>query len=99
MGAFLPAFAYDQSLGYYSRGINLLSLAGAQGRLRLDRASGRLLYDPSQSPCRAPVFACADWGAADSARRIPALVFGEGGQLDEVLNLHLLPALQQAPYD
>ncbi len=96
MGAFLPMYAYDQSLGYYSRGTDIFSLAGALGRLRLDRVSDRLLYDPAHSPCRIPVLACADWGASDPARRIPFLVFGADGKLREAINSHLLPPLSAA---
>jgi hypothetical protein len=90
-GAFLPQFAYDQSLGYYSRGVTSLALIGAMGRLRLDRPSGFLLYDPAQPPCRVPVFSCADWGAGEAYQRVPVLVFDANGQLQEVLNPQLLP--------
>ena len=90
-GPFLPEYAYDQSLGYYSRGVAFLSLTGAMGRLRLDRASGYLLYDPAHVPGRVPVFSCAYWGAADPDARLPVLVFDANGGLQETLNPQLLP--------
>jgi hypothetical protein len=96
-GAFLPSYAYDQSLGYYSRGVALLSLPSASARLRLDLASDYLLYDPAYTG-RVPVFACADWGAEDPEARIPVLVFDAQGGLQETLNPHLLPEnLQHSP--
>jgi hypothetical protein len=90
-GPFLPSFACDQSLGYYSRGVAFLSLTGAMGRLRLDLSSDQLLYDPAASPSRVPVFACADWGAGNPDERLPVLVFGADGSLVETINRHLLP--------
>ncbi|MBC7231575.1 MAG: hypothetical protein H5T74_14445, partial [Actinobacteria bacterium] len=90
-GAFLPDHALDQSLGYYSRGVALLALPAAMARLRLDRVSGYLLYDPAHAPGRVPVFACADWGAHDPAGRIPVLCFDASGQLTETRNPQLLP--------
>ncbi|MDD3718696.1 MAG: DUF4965 domain-containing protein [Actinomycetota bacterium] len=98
-GAFLPSYALDQCLGYYSRGVALLTLPAAMGRLRLDRGADTLLYNPAHAPGRVPVFACADWRAEDPDERIPVLVFDAGGNLQEVLNRHLLPAnLQRSPY-
>ncbi|NPV59891.1 MAG: hypothetical protein HPY75_09535 [Actinobacteria bacterium] len=97
-GAFLPDHALDQSLGYYSRGVAFLALPAAMARLRLDRASGYLVYDPAQTPGRVPVFPCADWGAEDPGKRIPVLVFDAAGQLAEALNPQLLPAqVEESP--
>jgi hypothetical protein len=90
-GAFSPDYAYDQSLGYYCRGVAALSLVEAQGRLRLDRPAGLLTFHPDRYPCRVPVLRCADWGAEDPEKRIPVLIFDEEGRLAEVLNPHLLP--------
>ncbi|RJP32229.1 MAG: DUF4965 domain-containing protein [Actinobacteria bacterium] len=91
-GPFLPEYACDQSLGYYSRGVAFLSLTGAVGRLRLDSASDTLLYDPAYAGARVPVFACADWSAGDADARVPVLIFDASGNLQETLNPHLLPA-------
>jgi hypothetical protein len=91
-GAFPPVYAYDQSLGYYSRGVDLLSLSAAMARLRLDRAAGYLLFAPAHAPGRVPVFACADWGAEDPGLRIPVLAFDADGQLQGTLNSNLLPS-------
>jgi xylan 1,4-beta-xylosidase len=90
-GPFLPEYAYDQSLGYYCRGVAFMTLPAAKARLRLDRTAGYLLYNPAYAPGRVPVFACADWGAEDPGERIPVLVFDGGGNLQETLNPHLLP--------
>ncbi len=90
-GPFLPEYAIDQSLGYYSRGVALLSLPAAMGRLRLDGPAGSLLYDAAHAPGRVPVFSCADWGAEDPGARVPVLVFDAAGNLQETLNPHLLP--------
>ena len=90
-GAFSPEYAYDQSLGYYCRGVTVLSLIEAQARLRLDRPAGLLTFHPERYPCRVPVLRCADWGAEDPEKRIPVLIFDEEGHLAEVLNPHLLP--------
>jgi hypothetical protein len=90
-GPFLPSYAYDQSLGYYSRGVAFLALPAAMGRLRLDRAAGYLFYDAAHASGRVPVFSCADWGAENPDRRIPVLVFDAGGALQETLNPQLLP--------
>src|SRR4030042_4993330 len=62
------------------------------GRLRLDRPSGFLRYDNAQSPNRIPVYACANWGAADPSQRLPVLVFDQAGGLQQVVNPSLLPA-------
>ncbi len=90
-GAFLPDHALDQSLGYYSRGAALLALPAAMARLRLDRVSGYLVYDPAHAPGRVPVFSCADWGAEDPEKRIPVLLFDAAGGLAEAVNPQLLP--------
>lgn len=90
-GAYTLDSAYQQSLGYYPRGATAFCLVNATGRLRLDRPAGYLLYDAAQPSCRVPVFACANWGAADPAQRIPVLVFDGSGGLQQVLNGSLLP--------
>ncbi len=90
-GPFLPEYAYDQSLGYYSRGVAFLSLLTSLGRLRLDRTADSLLYDPAYADARVPVFSCADWKAYEADARVPLLLFDASGDLQEVLNPHLLP--------
>jgi len=86
-GAYSLDAAYQQSLGYYPRGTTAFSLISALGRLRLDRPSGFLFYDPAQAPARIPVFSCADW----STQTIPVLVFDSGGNLQDATNPSLLP--------
>lgn len=97
-GAYSLDAAYQQSLGYYPRGTAAFSLISALGRLRLDRPSGFLLYDPAQAPARIPVFSCANWGAADPAQRIPVLVFDAAGNLQQVTNPSLLPGYRNRSY-
>ncbi len=80
----------DQSLGYYSRGAVFLCQPAALARLSVDLAAGSVTARPS-APGRYPVFACADWGAADPAARVPVLVYGADGSLQETVNPHLLP--------
>ena len=94
-GPFLPEYAYDQSLGYYSRGAAFLPLSAALGRLRLDRGEDSLLYDPAYPDARVPVFSCADWGAGEADARVPLLIFDSAGNLQEILNSHLLPENMQ----
>jgi hypothetical protein len=89
-GAYSLDAAYQQSLGYYPRGTTVFSLISAMGRLCLDRPGGYLLYNPGQA-ARIPVFSCADWGAAASAR-IPVLTFDGAGNLQSTANPGLLPA-------
>ncbi|MEJ5187053.1 MAG: GH116 family glycosyl hydrolase, partial [Candidatus Geothermincolales bacterium] len=96
-GAFSLLEPYQQSLGYYPRGATALVLIPALARLRLDRPSGILLYEPAWSPARVPVFACADWEAPDPAARIPLLVFDERGNLVQVSNRDLLPGRLAKP--
>ncbi|MDY6796453.1 MAG: malectin domain-containing carbohydrate-binding protein [Actinomycetota bacterium] len=90
-GAFPPDFSCDQSLGYYSRGAASLALVSSRGRLGLDAVNGFLLYQPAFNSSHIPVMRCADWNAGAPAARIPVLIFGEGGELLEVINPHLLP--------
>ncbi|MBC7246989.1 MAG: DUF4965 domain-containing protein [Actinobacteria bacterium] len=91
-GAYSLDSAYHQSLGYYPRGTTVFCLLEALARLRVDLPGDRLLYDPAHLPGRVPVLACADWGAADPAARIPVLVFDAGGALVETVNRQLLPS-------
>jgi xylan 1,4-beta-xylosidase len=86
-GAYALDSAYWQSLGYYPRGTAFFSYISAMARLRLDRASGYLLYDPAHTPGRVPVFSCADW----ENKRIPVLVFDGSGGLQGTINGDLLP--------
>jgi hypothetical protein len=90
-GAYALDSAYQQSLGYYPRGTAFFSYIGAMARLRLDRASDYLVYDPAHAPGRVPVFSCADWGAVNPAQRIPVLVFNTTGGLQQMVNGSLLP--------
>ncbi|NPV59888.1 MAG: hypothetical protein HPY75_09520, partial [Actinobacteria bacterium] len=87
-GAYSLDSAFSQSLGYYPRGTAFFSLINAMARLRLDRASGYLVYDPAQAPGRVPVFSCADWGG----KRIPVLIFDGSGNLQQATQPSLLPA-------
>ncbi len=87
-GAYALDSAYWQSLGYYPRGTAFFSYLSAMARLRLDRASGYLIYDAAHAPGRVPVFACADW----DNKNIPVLVFDADGGLQQVINGGLLPA-------
>ncbi len=91
-GAYSLDSAYHQSLGYYPRGTTVFCLLEAMARLRVDLVSDCLLYDPAHFPGRVPVFACADWGAADPSSRIPVLVFDAAGTLTRTVNGHLLPS-------
>lgn len=88
---------YQQSLGYYPRGASAFVLIPALARLRLDRPSDLLLYEPSRAPSRVPVLSCAEWEATDPAARIPLLVFNDQGELTRVENRALLPAQVRRP--
>ncbi|MEW6553511.1 MAG: DUF4965 domain-containing protein [Actinomycetota bacterium] len=92
-GAYNMDSTYWQILGYYPRGTALFACVSALGRLRLDRASGYLLYDPAHTPGRVPVFSCANWGLPEdrAEERIPVLVFDAAGGAQKV-NGGLLPA-------
>jgi hypothetical protein len=90
-GAYSLDSAYQQSLGYYPRGATVFCLINAMGRLRLDQPSGYLIYDGAHPSGRVPVLACANWGAANPAQRIPVLVFDASGGLQQVINGSLLP--------
>ena len=90
-GAIFCTRYLDQTLGYYSRGAVTFGLIAAMGRLQVDRVSGSVSASPPLPPARVPVFACADWGAEDPGSRLPVLVFGPEGELQEVVNPHLLP--------
>ncbi len=91
-GAYALDAHYWQLLGYYPRGTAFFSCLSAMGRLRLDRVSGLLLYDPAHTPGRVPVFTCADWAAAAEEEHIPVLEFDASGDLLSVKNDGLLPA-------
>jgi len=81
-GAYALDSAYQQSLGYYPRGTAFFSYIGAMARMRLDRVSDYLLYDPAHTPGRVPVFSCADWGN----QLVPVLVFDASGDLEQVID-------------
>ncbi|MDI6832207.1 MAG: hypothetical protein QME88_12880, partial [Actinomycetota bacterium] len=53
-GAYSLDSAFNQSLGYYPRGTAFFATINAMARLRLDRVSGYLLYDPAHAPGRVP---------------------------------------------
>ncbi len=86
------ATTYEQSLGYYPRGVSSLGLIDAAAGLTLDVPDDALYYEPSAYPLKVPVFPRADWAAASEADRVPVLDFASAGSPPTVTNPTLLPA-------
>ena len=83
---------YSQSLGYYPRGAAAFGLIDAVAGLTLDSPASALYYQNTTYPLRVPVFARANWSAADPATRVPTMYFGGPSTAPALTNRALLPA-------
>jgi len=83
---------YQQSLGYYPRGIASIGLIEAAAGLTLDVPADALHYQQTTAPLRVPVLSRTDWDNPVASKRVPVLYFKTMSGGPSVTNRSRLPA-------